>query len=185
MFRRARLIAVALLVASIAAGEQPAASSPRARKPLVVIGNPIDRRDLTDVPFGRRSHWLQPWRAYLDTVPATRLLDAVGIDFDVPPAQSQTTARMLSRAGFRRARVEIGWGSFSYAHPDRPTEPAALHTTLRALAAAHLRPLILLNANDLEPCPMRTFDATLVDGAARGATSVHVDAPTAAAIVPR
>lgn len=160
------------------------AAVPSGGGPPNVLRDPIDPHEQSSVAFGQRSHWLQPWRAYLDTVPATRLLDAVGIDFDVPPANARTTARLLARAGFRRARIEVGWGSFSYARPTRLNHPAALRTTLRALAAAGLRPLILLNANDLDPCPARSFQARIVEPAERGALSVRVDGATAAAIVP-
>jgi hypothetical protein len=184
MLRAALLIAVMVLATSIAASAGPASRSAAVPRPLAVLRDPIDPRQQTSIAFGQRSHWLQPWRAYLDTVPATRLLDAVGIDFDVPPAQAPATAKLLVRAGFRRARIEVGWGWFSYSHPDRLKHPAALRTELLALRRANIRPLILLNANDLGPCPSRSFQATLEEPAARGALSVHVDAATAAAIVP-
>jgi hypothetical protein len=184
MLRAALLIAVTVLATSIVATAGPASRSEVGPRPPAVLRDPIDPRQQTSIAFGERSHWLQPWRAYLDTVPADRLLDAVGIDFDVPPAQAPATARLLARAGFRRARIEVGWGWFSYAHPDRLKHPAAVRTELLALERANIRPLILLNANDLGPCPMQSFQATLDEPAARGALSVHVDPATAAAIVP-
>jgi hypothetical protein len=180
--RAALLTAVCSLTALLLAGAGPASSV--APRPSSELRDPIDPRQQTSVPFDQRSHWLQPWRAYLDTVPATRLLDAAGIDFDVPPAQAEATTKLLAGAGFRRARVELGWGSFSYAHPERLKHPGALRTVLLALGRAHIRPLILLNANDLDPCPARSFQATLEQPAARGAVSLHVDSATAAAIVP-
>ena len=184
MLRAALLIAVSTLATLLVAGAGPASRSAVSPRPLFVLRNPIDPRQQTRIAFGQRSHWLQPWRAYLDTVPATRLLDAVGIAFDVPAAQARATAQLLARAGFRRARIEVGWGSFSYSQPDRLKHPGALRAVLLALERVHIRPLILLNANDLEPCPIRSFQATLDDPAERGALSVHVDAATAAAIVP-
>lgn len=183
MLRATRLIAVVLLVMVVVAAAGRS-SRPSGGEPPVVLRDPIEAREQTSVEFGQRSHWLQPWRAYLDTVPASRLLGAIGIDFDVPPATARATARLLARAGFRRARIEVGWGSFSYSRPMRLNKPAALRTTLRALADAHIRPLILLNANDLQPCPTHSFTARLVQPAERGAASVSVDAATAAAIVP-
>ncbi len=184
MLRALPLIA-ALFVATLLVGEAgPASVPPESARPIAVLRDPTDPRQQTSVLFGERSHWLQPWRAYLDTVPATRLLDAVGINFDVVPARAHAVAQLLADAGFRRARIEVGWGSFSYSHPDQLTDAASVRTMLRALQAAHIRPLILLNANDLEPCPLRTFEAKLVEPAERGARSVHVDGATAAAIVP-
>jgi len=182
MSRAALLIALFSLTALFAVGAGPA--SKVAPRPSFELRSPIDPHQQTNVAFGERSHWLQPWRAYLDTVPATRLLASVGVDFDVSPAQAEATARLLAAAGFRRARVEVGWGSFSYAHPDRLEQPGALRTVLLALERAHIRPLILLNANDLGPCPTRSFQAILEEPAGPGALSVRVDAATAAAIVP-
>ena len=72
---------------------------------LRVLSDPIDPSQQTAMPFGDRSHWLQPWRAYLDTVPASVLRNAVGINFNVDPGQARATARLLARSGFRRARV--------------------------------------------------------------------------------
>lgn len=41
--------------------------------------NPIDPRQQTALAFGQRSHWLQPWRAYSLTPPATQLQRALGV----------------------------------------------------------------------------------------------------------
>ena len=76
-----------------------------------VLKDPIDAHFLTDVPFGTTSFWLQPWRAYLDTWPASRLTNALGINFNVKPAQAQAVARLLHESGFTLARIEIPWGS--------------------------------------------------------------------------
>ena len=150
----------------------------------VVLEQPVRASEQTAVAFGERSHWLQPWRGYTDTVPAARLLDAIGINFNVPPRQAAATARLFARAGFRRARVEVGWSSFSYAHPQRLRNPGGLRTILLALKAQHIRPLILLNANDGEPCPTRSFAVRTTAAAEAGATSIAVDAATRARIVP-
>ena len=37
----------------------------------------IDARHLTAIPFGGHSHWAQPWRAYMETVPATSVSHAL------------------------------------------------------------------------------------------------------------
>jgi hypothetical protein len=166
--------ALALSVAFVAAGGAPVA----------VLEHPVRASEQTAVGFGERSHWLQPWRGYTDTVPAARLLDAVGINFDVPPRQAAATARLLAHAGFRRARVEVGWSSFSYTDSQRLREPTSLRTILLALKAQHIRPLILLNANDGQPCPARTLDVRTTTPAPAGATTITVDAATRAAIVP-
>ena len=38
-----------------------------------------------EIPFGRVSFYLTPWRAYMDTWPANRYLSSLGINFNVPP----------------------------------------------------------------------------------------------------
>lgn len=47
--------------------------------------------------------------------------------------EAPATARLLARSGFRRAHVEVGWGSLSYDHPDTIVGMAELRTRLRAL----------------------------------------------------
>src|SRR5690242_17454819 len=69
-----------------------------------VLSNPIDSREQSALPFGTRSDWLQPWRAYLDTQPASMLRDALGINFNVDPQYAASTAQFLSGVGFKRAR---------------------------------------------------------------------------------
>ena len=114
---------------------------------LTMLECPIEARNQTLLEFGQRSHWIQPWRAYLDTVPASRLREAVGIQFNVAPSEADATARLLAASGVRRARVEIGWGEIDYDHPDRLWRPGPNRTILRALVRHGIRPLILLNSN--------------------------------------
>src|SRR4051794_3591116 len=89
------------------------------------LRKPIDPLQQRALHFGDRSHWLQPWRAYLETPPATRLRDAIGINLtnrvdveDVP-----ATMRLLGRSGFRRVRIEVGWGEMDYDHPTHLRTP--------------------------------------------------------------
>jgi hypothetical protein len=84
---------------------------------------PINATELTLLPFGHRSFWYQPWRAYFRTPPAQTLLSSIGINFNVPPQEVPATATVLATAGFRRARVEIGWSNMSYADPAELSNP--------------------------------------------------------------
>ena len=145
---------------------------------------PIDPRQQTVVVFGVRSHWLQPWRGYLDTFPATRLLDAIGINFNVEPSEAEATARMLARNGFRRARIEIGWDRMSYNDPAQLGDKKRLRALVGALARHGIRPLVLLNSNQGIPCPVRRFGADLAEPAEAGATSVRLTPASATQVVP-
>ena len=81
------------------------------------VSDPIDPRFLTDVTFGTRSFWVQPWRSYLDTWPGSRLLEAVGINFNVAPPLAEDTAQLLQDNGFKLARIGINWSALNYSDP--------------------------------------------------------------------
>src|ERR1700676_5498072 len=68
---------------------------------------PIDPGQLTRVAFGSYSHWLQPWRGYLETVPAARFLDGLGIVVNVRRDEdAEQILRMCAKSGFKDARGE-------------------------------------------------------------------------------
>ena len=148
-----------------------------------VLEDPIDPRFLTELPFGRSSFWIQPWRAYMDTWPASRLLDAVGINFDVQAPAAQNVARLLQESGFKLARIGVNWSSLSYQNPNRFTDEAGLDARLEALRDHGLRPLILLDANSVDPSPTKklTLDTTMP--APEGASQVTLSSASAAAVV--
>ncbi len=148
------------------------------------LNDPIDPSQLTNLPFGARSFWLQPWRSSLVTRSAADLQDAIGINFNVTPAEADDTARLLADSGVRRVRLEIGWSQMSYADPGQLAAPSVYDTYLQAFSQYGLRPLILLNANQGMPGPGLSFDLTLTAPAAAGATTVDLDAGSAAAVVP-
>jgi hypothetical protein len=148
-----------------------------------VLSNPIDPTQQTDVPFGARSDYLQPWRAYLGTPPASMMRNALGINFNVPPQDAGSTADFLAGVGFKRARIELGWGLMSYSDPSQFGDRAAVDTQLSAMKAAGIRPLILLNANDGLPGPALSFTARITQPVAAGSRTVQVDAASAAQIV--
>src|SRR3954471_16721027 len=83
------------------------------------LRDPIAPWQQTALQFGERSHWLQPWRGYLETMPASRLRRAIGINFNVEAYQAGATAKLLARSGFKRARIELGWGALDYNDPGR------------------------------------------------------------------
>ena len=165
-------------------GESPSGAEPISWTGWHVLEHPIDPSEQADLPFGTRSDWLQPWRAYLETPPAAALTNAVGINFNVPPEDAGPAAKLLAESGFTRARVEVGWSAMSYAHPDQLQNPAALEALLGALKSAGIRPLILLNANDTDPGPSESFNVELTHAATAGARSVEVDPASAARLVP-
>ncbi len=126
------------------------------------------------VPFGRRSFYLTPWRSYMDTWTGTRLTESIGINFNVDAREAEPTAQMLEECGIKSARIEIGWGSFQYDKPEllKPEAVERWTTILTALKKHHIRPLILLNGNSGAPCPLKTISLELKQPAAKGDTTV-------------
>ncbi len=150
------------------------------------VPDPIDPRFLTDVPFGKRSFWLQPWRAYTDTLPASRLQEALGINFPANPAQANATAQLLENSGFKLARIGINWDALSYSEPSafRPSNLSSLTTRLTAMREHHLRPLIVLDANSDAPGPLLHIKLETLAAAPAGAQSVTLSPASAALVVP-
>jgi hypothetical protein len=146
--------------------------------------DPIDPKFLTETPFGTSSFWLQPWRAYMDTWPASRLTESLGINFNVGPAQAEYVAQLLQDSGFKLARREIGWGALSYEDPSKFLNESRIRAVLLAMHNHGLRPLILLNANSGDPAPSKKVTLETTAAAAAGAQSVRLSPASAEQVVP-
>jgi hypothetical protein len=149
-----------------------------------MVDDPIDSKYLTQLPFGRRSFWIQPWRAYLDTWPASRLLDSVGINFNVKANEADGTARLLQHSGFKLARIEIGWNAIAYDDPNQFVNEPNIRERFVALRDHGLRPLILLNANSGSPGPTKSVTLATMAAAPAGAESVELSSTSAAEVIP-
>ncbi|WP_295617191.1 hypothetical protein [Chamaesiphon sp. GL140_3_metabinner_50] len=132
------------------------------------------RSHFDNVPFGSHSHWLQPWRAYLETVPAAKLLQGVGIQLDLHDRENpDLVLQMLATHGIQTARLEIGWNNLSY---DRQTlQNDRLQAILTACKRWKVRPLILLNANQGIPTPTQFFERTIAVTAPAGSRQIQLN----------
>jgi hypothetical protein len=179
---------VAIAVVAVVATRSPQHSPQTSPQPSGsgTLKNPIDRTQQTALSFGDRSHWLQPWRGYLDTVPATKLRDAIGINIDntVTADEVPALARLLAANGFARARVEIGWGAINYDDPGKLNDVASVRKQLGAHKQAGIRPLILLNSNSGIPCPTRFFEVRVVKMARRGDRHILIDRAAVRTVAP-
>ncbi len=146
--------------------------------------DPIDAKYLTETPFGTTSFWIQPWRAYIDTWPTSRLLESLGINFNVSAPQAEATAQLLQDSGFKLARIAINWDALSYEDPTQFSDEASVRTRLEALHKHGLRPLILLDANSEGPTPARQVNLETTAEAPAGAQTVALTPASAAAVVP-
>ena len=152
-----------------------------------VLNHPISTAELTDLPWGYRSYWLQPWRSQLVTRSALSFEDTLGMNFKINSVgEAQATARLLADAGIRRARVEFGWNGMEFADPAQvaPQWSAWLTPQIAALRNNGIRPLILLDSGSGYPTPMKQFDLRLRAQAPAGTRTVMLSRASAAQVVP-
>lgn len=147
------------------------------KSPAGTLSTPyIDSAQFTKVPFGFHSHWLQPWRAYLETVPATTFLNGIGIQWNASDAANpELIAQMLAKHGFTGARVEIGWNHIDFDDETKISDSDKLRSRLLTLKKYGIRPLILLNAHQGVPGPVRFHQRSLTADARAGDTKVQLN----------
>ena len=168
MMRQGCTILAAVLVALVAVAAPGRAGG--------LAGAYTDPGYLTRIPFGTHSHYLQPWRAYLETVPAARFVDGIGIGLNLDKESPDLVLRMLARNGIRAGRIEIGWGSLDWEDETRfAGDMSRARALLRACRKWGIRPLMLLNAHQGAPCPVRFFERVVAADAPAGATQVQLD----------
>jgi hypothetical protein len=132
-----------------------------------------DPRQLTDMPFYINSHWLHPWRAYMDTVPASTFLDGIGVNYNADSTVSpDLVMHMLAAHGVHRIRYEIAWTGVDYATETQLSGATQIRQVLQAASTYGIRPTILLNGNQGIPCPALLFSRMLAASAHAGDTSV-------------
>lgn len=151
-----------------------------------VVTRYIDPKQQTALFFPMRSHWLQPWRAYQDTPPTTRLRDAVGINLnlnDIAPGQADAVCRHLAKNGFCKVRIEFGWGNMSWDDPRKLSDLDRFQKIIAACKKYGLRPLFLLNAHHGAPGPVRAFTVRLTEPAMKGQRVVKLDLASLSSLI--
>ena len=134
----------------------------------------VDPSHLYGIPGWAHSHYKQPWRAWLETVPGVRFLDGLGINYNVPKNHDVCMA-MLAMHGFRRVRIEIGGGNLAWDGTLPPNREDYYDAVLAACARYGVRPLILLNNHQGIPCPVKGFFRKVVSSAEKGDRTVQLD----------
>lgn len=163
--------------------------------PLVLLGEIFAQSEATfryvdpsqlDVPWPKHSFYKQPWRAWMETVPAQKFLDGIGINLNTRTNVPEAT-RLLGESGFRHARIEIGWGSVAFDESSiEKNVTKQLGEKLTACKQHNIRPLILLNAHHGWPCPAQVWQATVLDAAHVGSRVVRIaHSLTPSHIIPR
>lgn len=141
-------------------------------------GNYTDPKYFTSLPFGKRSHWIQPWRGFLTTPLASRFTNGLGFNLatgQLQQAKADLIMQQLAKYGFKHVRLEIGWGSISYQN-ESAVDPSGLlpPAYLAACVKYGVRPMMLLNCNDGRPCPMATRSCTPLSNAGLLATQLEL-----------
>ncbi len=139
-----------------------------------------DSTYLTALPWGSRSHWIQPWRAYVDTWPSERLVDSIGVNYrpDADLLSVDSIFKHLAKNGFKYVRLEFGWNSISWDDPTRLTFQDKFDKIVNACKNSGLRPLFLLNSHHGIPCPSKQYKVKLTQAASKGDTQIHIDPST-------
>lgn len=139
----------------------------------------INQAYLTELSFGYYSHWIQPWRAYMETIPAKVFLDGIGIVLNVQNSinNPELIAQMLSKHGFARVRLEIGWNHLDFEDETKLSlkSEEKFKRILLALQKYNIRPLILLNSHHSQPCPAKNTQYTLIKDAHIGDRIIYLD----------
>ena len=125
------------------------------------------------LPFGPHSHWIQPWRSYLETLPASSYIKGSGINLN-SDGHPDLIVRMLASHGIKHARIEIGWGHLDYDNETDTSHLAHYRAQLAACKRWGVRPLILLNANEGAPTPHRFFERTVGAAAPAGSRTIRL-----------
>jgi hypothetical protein len=142
----------------------------------------VDPKILQKLPFGNRSHYLQPWRSYLDTVPADAFLRGIGVVLTEGVATSKASIADAARSAISHVRIEISWSELDYEDEARLTHATGFRNLLSTCRRAKVRPLIVLNGHHGLPVPTQRFEGTVVADAAAGERTVRI--ATTGTVVP-
>ncbi|MCK6491599.1 MAG: hypothetical protein L6R48_25395, partial [Planctomycetes bacterium] len=148
-----------------AAGVLPAA------EPAALAGPYEDPRQ-AEIPFGRHSYHLAPWRGYMDTWPVAQVLECMAANAG-RSQHPEAVVQVLADHGVRSLRLELPWSGLAWGN-DGFNEPERPGRWLRACRAHGLRPLVLLNSHHGVPGPTRFRDLRLAAPAAKGARQVRL-----------
>src|SRR5919199_1130661 len=99
---------------------------------------------LESLPESQLSFYKQPWRGYLETVPATDFLSGIGINYSLRGnVDHDTVIGLLADSGVRHARVEMGWSEVPWDESEL-TNRAGYVSIFAACRRHQVVPLILL-----------------------------------------
>ncbi len=93
-------------------------------------------------------------------------------------AAPQSALDMLRQQGFSQVRIELSWGMVDPKTEAKFKDQPVILAFLGRLRKAGLRPLILLNANDGNPCPAISYNVQTTADAPAGSRSMTLASTT-------
>ena len=127
-----------------------------------------------ECPWPKVSHYLQPWRGYIETRSGCDFLNGMGINLNIPSGNEELAIRLLAETGIRAFRIEIGWGEMNWDETALNNEARA-RRRLERCARHGIRPTLLINAHQGVPCPLKFFERRLLADAPKGSRTVRLD----------
>ncbi|MEO1236364.1 MAG: hypothetical protein AAFX76_06195 [Planctomycetota bacterium] len=150
------------------------------KTPTATLDGPYEDALQMQVEWPRHSFMLTPWRAYMDTWPATRFLDSMGTNGlhnrgNLPI--SHGLGKVMRDVGLTHTRLEFAWSHFDYDDPTqlKPEHREKHRAELEICREYGIRPIILLNGNHGAPCPFLRHPVRLVEPAEAGSRTVVID----------
>ena len=110
----------------------------------------------------------------MDTWSASQYNNSVGVVWGVPIKYTEPVCQLMQEAGVRNIRVEVGWSNIDFDDQLTSRAKTQLETQLLAFKRHGIRPLILLNANDGVPGPVRSISVTVAAPAPKGSSTVQL-----------
>ncbi len=129
-----------------------------------------------EVAFGANSFFHAPWKSYMDTWPADKWLNELGVVYNGTPDEADAVMQVLSEAGIKMVRIEWGWNHFQFEDDSKLLDfkVPEWNKMFDAMKRHGIRPIILLNANAGQPGPVKSVDAQVAQNAPKGAREVYL-----------
>jgi len=162
------LLAVAMLAVASRAADLPPIGEWDGVTASATLDGPYEDPTQAAVPFGIISYFKLPWRAYLDTWPASQFQLFCGTQWNTDSRFAEALCQVLQESGIRAIRYEIGWGNLDWDDALPEGMRARMARDFAVFKRHGLRPLILLNAHHGQPCPVRGVDVELAAAAVKG-----------------
>lgn len=154
----------------------------------IPVGKPyIDAAQI--LPYPEVSFYHQVWRGWMETVPATKFLGGIGVNYNpgnITASQSDANLKYLASIGVHVIRISPGWDSINHLDETQfnPMAQARLTDLFANCKKYGITPTITLDANDQAPEPGQPrFFGNLVGNPQIGDSKVTVSGLNASDIV--